>query len=272
VIVPERMRLVAEENAIRTYQVGAITAHRRFRELALKSLYLGLSDGARTSEIRRASDGEINNEQIWQAYELGQEKAQDMLKELSRALENRGFSESDPRFTIIWLIDDFSGSGHSYIRLQDGKYRGKVKRAFDSLHRAGLVDPSHYEVFLLLYVATRQAIDHIEYWAERFTSENGYKPLQMRVIHVLEHDVAVNASAEPHIERLVNRERYYDSRAETTHTRVGGTTDVRHGFANCALPVVLSHNTPNNSLYILWGEEGLSFEGLFPRVSRHRDD
>jgi hypothetical protein len=45
----------------------------------MKSLYLGLSDGAHTNDLRRASDGDISNEQIWQAYELGETKAEDML-------------------------------------------------------------------------------------------------------------------------------------------------------------------------------------------------
>jgi hypothetical protein len=85
-IVQERIRLVAEEQAIPAHRVGEICRHRRFKELQLKSLYLGLSDGARTNELRRASSGEISNEQIWQAYELGEDKADDMLKELGTSL------------------------------------------------------------------------------------------------------------------------------------------------------------------------------------------
>lgn len=70
-----------------TYRVGEICRDDRFKELKLKSLYLGLSDGARTNELRRASNGEISNEQIWQAYELGEAKAEDMLQALAKALK-----------------------------------------------------------------------------------------------------------------------------------------------------------------------------------------
>ena len=49
-------------------------------------LHLLLSDGARTNDLRRASDGDIGNEQIWQAYELGEEKAADMKGALADAL------------------------------------------------------------------------------------------------------------------------------------------------------------------------------------------
>lgn len=67
VIVQERWRLVAEENGLAPYRVGELLAHPRFEQLRIKSLYLGLSDGAHTNDLRRASNGAISNEQIWQA-------------------------------------------------------------------------------------------------------------------------------------------------------------------------------------------------------------
>jgi hypothetical protein len=90
-IVQERMRMVAEEHDIPTYRVGQIAKHVRFEELKLKSLYLGLSDGARTNELRRASNGEISNEQIWQAYELGEQKSGDMRQELRSTMARGDF-------------------------------------------------------------------------------------------------------------------------------------------------------------------------------------
>jgi hypothetical protein len=272
-IVQERIRLVAEEQNIAAHRVGEICRHRRFRELQLKSLYLGLSDGARTNELRRASSGEISNEQIWQAYELGDDKAGDMLKELRSSLFAAGFETQKPRFNLIWLLDDFSGSGNTYIRYEGETetFKGKIKKIFDRLHRGDLVDPSHYEVFLLLYAATRQAIDHIEYWSDRFTSENRYKPLQVRVLCPIGQEIAVTHEPDPDLSDLLDKSEYYDSRATDKHIAVGGTDDARLGFAGCALPVVLSHNTPNNSIYLLWGPEWCEPFGLFPRVSRHRE-
>ncbi len=272
-ILQERMRLVADEQNIPAHRVAAITRHPRFKLLGLKSLYLGLSDGARTNELRRASDGEISNEQIWQAYELGAEKIEDMVTELGAALARLGFPAATPKFNLIWLLDDFSGSGNTYIRFdaEKGKYKGKIKKVYEQLHRGNLVDKSHYEVFLLLYVATRQAMDHIEYWSERFTSENGYKPLQIRVLCPIERDLSLSRAVTPALQSLLKEDRYCDQSVVDKHFLVGGTTDARLGFAGCALPVVLSHNTPNNSIYILWGPESFRFFGLFPRVSRHRE-
>lgn len=272
-IVQERLQLVAEEQAIPHHRIGAIRAHRRFTEIQLKSLYLGLSDGARTNELRRSSDGEISNEQIWQAYELGDEKASDMGSELKKQLDYHGFSSSDPRFNVIWLLDDFSGSGFTYIRREasEGYYKGKIKKVYERLTRGDLVDESHYEVFLLLYVATQKAIDHITYWAERFTSEMGFKPLQLRVLCRIAEAESLSRDWCERLEGLLTSPRYYDERASDSHISIGGTTSAQLGFAACALPVVLAHNTPNNSAYILWGPESYNFFGLFPRVSRHRE-
>jgi len=254
-------------------RVGQISRHPRFKELQIRSLYLGLSDGARTNELRRASDGEISNEQIWQAYELSDDKAGDMLKELKASLNDSGFTPEKSRFNLIWLLDDFSGSGNTYIRYdsESQTFKGKIKKIFERLHRGDLVDTSHYEVFLLLYTATRQAIDHIEYWSERFTSDNGYKPLQVRVLCPIEPEISLRRETDARIRALLDKASYYDVRATDKHISVGGTADARLGFAGCALPVVLSHNTPNNSIYMLWGPESYSPFGLFPRVSRHRE-
>ncbi len=272
-IVQERMRLVSEEHEIPSFRVHEIARHRRFEQLRLTSLYLGLSDGARTNELRRASDGEIVNEQIWQAYELGDEKAEDMLQDLGASLQGAGFASNDPRFNLIWLLDDFSGSGNTYIRYDGAsrRFKGKLPKIYQRLHQRGMVDPSHYEVFLLLYTATRQAIDHIEYWSERFTTANGFKPLQVRVLCPIEPEVSLTTNTNPALQALLSNPAYSNNSVVDKHFLVGGTEDANLGFAGCALPVVLGHNTPNNSVYLLWGPEQFKPHGLFPRVSRHRE-
>jgi hypothetical protein len=273
VIVQERIRLIAEEKGVPEHNVGKLIGDQSFKELKFKSLYLGLSDGARTSELRRASDGEINNEQIWQAYELSQDKISDMVDGLEGLLKKTDLKYDNAKFNIIWLLDDFSGSGKSYIRYdsKDNKWKGKIKKIYERINQGDLVDTSHYEIFLLLYVATRQAIDHIEYWSERFTSEYNYKPLTVKVLNTLEHELRLSDNSDESIQRLITYEKYYDKRASDKHMEVGGTTDARWGFSGCALPLVLSHNTPNNSVYVLWGPETYDTFGLFPRVSRHRE-
>ncbi len=274
VINAERLKLVSEEQGIPSFRVSAISSHRRFLELGLKSLYLGLSDGARTNELRRSSRGDIGNEQIWQAYELSEEKARDMVGELSEALKTRGLTASSARFNLIWLLDDFAGSGNSYIRYdaEAKEYKGKIKKIYERLAKGDLIDTAHYEVFVLLYVATRQALNHIEYWSHRFTSSHGYKPLQLRVLHLLEKECAIKPATDAAFAALVELPDYYDDIFFDKHFKKGGTADARWGFGGCGLPVALAHNTPNNSVYMLWGPDSSEvFRGLFPRVSRHRE-
>ena len=273
VIAHARAMMVAEEQAIPAHRITELTHHARYRELRLKTLYLGLSDGARTNELRRGSSGEIGNEQIWQAYELGQAKSQDMKDSLVEELKKSRLPATNPKFNIVWLLDDFSGSGNTYIRYDSAKkkFKGKIKKIYEQLHQGGLVDTSHYDPYLLLYVATRQAVDHIEYWSERFTSGYGYKPLQLRVLYTLEKNAAMSNRWSSELQRLIEESNYYDHKVWDKHMEIGGGTNARLGFAQCALPLVLAHNTPNNSVYVLWGPENMSFAGLFPRVSRHRE-
>ena len=43
------------------------------------------------------------------------------------------------------------------------------------------------------------------------------------------------------------------------------------GYNECALPLILVHNTPNNTMPLLWWvSKNKDFVGLFPRVTRHK--
>jgi hypothetical protein len=72
-------------------------------------------------------------------------------------------------------------------------------------------------------------------------------------------------------------DRYYDheifTRAEK-HCREAGQNDMKLGYAECALPIVLEHNTPNNSIPLLWAETignggAHQMRPLFYRRDRH---
>ena len=70
------------------------------------------------------------------------------------------------------------------------------------------------------------------------------------------------------MEKLIDD--YYDNSIEDEHTEKGGS-GLKYGFANCGLPLILSHNTPNNSLALLWAETD-QVRALFPRVTRHKKE
>jgi hypothetical protein len=57
-------------------------------------------------------------------------------------------------------------------------------------------------------------------------------------------------------------EKYYNPKIADEHT-----SDVKFGYDGCGLPLVLHHNTPNNSLYFLWSRKW--GDALFSRYERH---
>ena len=60
-------------------------------------------------------------------------------------------------------------------------------------------------------------------------------------------------STDTHAAFLELTDRYYDDSIENKHTRVAGT-DAKLGFGQCALPLILEHNTPNNSVALIWAD------------------
>lgn len=273
VIVPEIINHVSHAAGIPSHQVAKICRHPEFTNLQMRSLFLGLSDGARTDELRRFNPV-ISNEQIWHAYELSDEKAAEMHKDL-----NKRMKQQNQTFRLVWLLDDFSGSGRSYIRLDDdGKtYKGKIKKVYEKLfgdkEKSKIIDIENYQVYVVLYLATSIAKRHIDECAATFAKESGFRAPIVRVIHTLDDAVSLNETnpIDKAFLELVDKDDYYDPTAHDENTKKGGTVDVKRGFAGCALPLVLSHNTPNNSVFLLWGSEQHSTTGLFPRVTRHKE-
>lgn len=59
-------------------------------------------------------------------------------------------------------------------------------------------------------------------------------------------------------------EKYYDDDFADHHTGC-----VKYGYDGCGLPLVLHHNTPNNSIFLLWARRKIDFDPLFVRYERH---
>jgi hypothetical protein len=235
------------------------------------SLFLGLSDGSRMDLFRRLAG--LDNEQVWQAYELSSTKSAGMLKDLRARIGKQAF------FERVFLIDDFSASGVSYIRREGEDWKGKVATAIRQFDPDGdacdLVGSDRHEMDIVRYVATRGAIEHIQAKVgEFFASRPGPVP---KVLATYQLPDATPLSDALQTDRpflaLVDDDRYYRKRPLDKHETKGGTSDVKRGFAGCALPVVLAHNTPNNSVYLLWGSPEVASDGrgLFTRLVRHKE-
>jgi len=277
-IKPLLIKKVAGVLGYPEYMVSKIVNSNEFKILRRQSLFLGLSDGARIDAFRRFNR-ELSHEQIWPIYDISGDRAQNMQKELKEELSRYLYEtqlDDACKFRAIFLLDDFSASGLSYLRKDDGGYNGKIYKFYRKmLHSKGelrSVVSDDVMVYVVLYVATDKAKKHIEQMMGKLFEEdsNGFE-YGVKVIQLIsdKYKVGEQETDNEFITTLIDK--YYDEKIEDEHTNVGGTEDLKFGFARCALPLVLHHNTPNNSIALLWSydDEDIKIRGLFPRVKRH---
>ncbi len=278
IVRPHLIERTANELGITAFRVRSITGSLPYEQHLRRTLVLGLSDGARTDRFRRANWREISNEQIWHAYDISTDKALNLKAELEKDIAKlnanvvEGDAKARPLFQTVVLLDDFSASGTSFLREDgNGGWKGKIDKILNRLDDEGglgaLMCPTGVKVIVVLYVAAPQAIAHLT----PLLVKRGFKrgDIELRVVHSLGDRQKLTSPGDDDILDLVRDDAYWDESVDDEHAKVGGSS-FRYGYADCALPVILSHNTPNNSLFLLWAGEASNVHGLFPRVSRHR--
>lgn len=278
-IRPLLLDLAARKAGIEKWKKKKVAASLAFRVLQRKTLFLGLSDGARTDVFRRANP-QLTNEQVRLSHELSRERIDGLLKDLKTALNEiagpgaatESTEQTEAAFEVVVLMDDFSASGISYLRSTNGgAIAGKIGKFLVNLANpqndlSKLVVKDGREIVLVLYLATARVEERIE--AERKALEDRFGlKISIVIVQHLPDEITLMQGAKPDVDALIQK--YYDDTNETVSTRLGGT-DLRYGFAACGLPLVLSHNTPNNSIGLLWAD-GPQMTPLFPRVTRHKD-
>lgn len=250
-----------------------------------KTLFLGLSDGAHMDFFRRYNNF-LSNEQVFMHYDFSQEKYEKMLKDLREDLREKfiGVDVENEEFDTFVLIDDFSGSGISYIRKETdngesiwkGKLHSFIKKIVD-----GKNNHNRIRFHVILYIATHEAVENIrrnlkklikeQEWNIEYTVEAiqyvGRADLDWKTEKLLEKDFVSHNNE--------SFETFMDH-----HYRKGNVSKPYMGFNGCALPLVLYHNTPNNSFPIIWygwtkkgsGHLDKREEALFPRITRHKEN
>ena len=276
IVRPVLLRDAAKEAGLSRFRSKAIADSELYRCLQRQTLVLGLSDGARTDRFRRVNAESISHEQVFHAYDVSDKKAGDMAAKLRRDLRRVLGREPTPveaRFRYVVLLDDFTASGLSYIRKDEetGEWEGKIPKIVEELSRVdGLgqcIADDNVRVLVVLYIGSKQAIEQIEESLKCISFEKG--TVELKVVFELGHASRLDPEFEVALFGLLNKNEYFDELADDEHADVGKCS-MRLGFANGRLPLVLSHNTPNNSIYVLWAEDGHKVLGLFPRVSRHK--
>jgi hypothetical protein len=279
------IRTVAAERGIPTYRVLADADARAAAErLRRQTLFMGLSDGARIDTVRHANVGLITNEQLVLATQVDKDKWADLIENLRADL-----GDSEARFRLVYLIDDFTGTGTTFLRYDQKKqkWKGKLIKFRESIESAvaafggDQVLAPDWELCIHHYIASAgaaQAIERRHQEALPLLNGDGWaKQVHASFGTILPADLPIDVDSR-HAAFIKLTQTYYDPKIETTHTAIGGVTHLGLGYGGCALPLVLEHNTPNNAVALLWAEtDGGDHEGtiapamrpLFRRRQRH---
>jgi hypothetical protein len=316
----KQLDIAALRSGIPRHHLARLTESKEFLRIQRASLYVALSDGARIDYFRR-QNLDINNEQVLAAYYVGEEKIDDIQKELRTAVD-----DPEARFECVFLLDDFCGSGRTLLREivtidvspQDAhlvvppELKGALAFNSEKLqlewNYKGLITSSEREVLRTLEVRESMSttIGHLvkkcelrdtaikgslkriaeekmmelvspeasvflspllitEYAKVRLGDLTARLPAPLSKLEIIpgatvSNEVRVLPGGTSEIVKLCN-EYYLDTLADKH------TSTVRFGYDGCGLPLVLHHNTPNNSLYFLWARKWDN--PLFPRFERH---
>jgi hypothetical protein len=153
-VYPRVEARVARQIGVPRYQLGRDKDHlARVDQMTKRTLFVGLSDGARLDLFRRANAGVLSNEQVIPSYEVADPKWEDLHKELK---ERTG----DPKaaFELVVLLDDFTASGTTLVWQDANNYwKGKLKKTSIQLknHRDALT--TDYDLLIHHYIGTSNA-------------------------------------------------------------------------------------------------------------------
>ncbi len=237
-----------------------------------KILFLGLSDGSKIEVFRRIND--LDNEQVFVTYDLSSSKIEN-LKEDLYTYKIDGKEIKEEYFNSIYLIDDFSASGLSFLRYDStkDKFKGKIQKVLKLILDNSLVDPNkESNINIILYISTEKAKENIlNNFSELKKTDDLYSNinLHLNVVQMIPNESIYSLDSNKEFIDFLKNET--DSSWLTKHSAVGSIKNPFLGFDECGLPVVLNHNTPNNSLPIIWFG-GKNKRPIFDRISRHKEN
>jgi hypothetical protein len=153
-------------------------------------------------------------------------------------------------------VDDFMGTGTSFLRKDGIDWTGKMIRFRKSLKSANPTEfllegwILHVHHYLCGPDAGNVKVREEEARAEH--RDDWFNEVRMTFGMLLQGTLKVSTERDPEFSRIAKN--YYNSSIETIHTDKGGVKRIDFGYGGCALPLVLEHNTPNNSMALLWAE------------------
>lgn len=242
-------------------------------DLKNRTLFVALSDGARIDYFRRATCGLLSNEQILSAYEISETKWDDLRQELIMRT-----GDKSAVFETIVLMDDFTASGTTLLRQKDKQWKGKLIKICRTLKEHAALFSRDFDIIIHHYIGTSQILQRLSQrieevravadFAELFKAGGPIVSFGM----LIQDDALVLPGADKAVDDFLNH--YFDPAIMTKSLLLGGD-HAKYGFADCGLPLVIEHNTPNNSLAVFWAESpphstnAVKMRPLFRRRQRH---
>jgi hypothetical protein len=250
------------------FWVNKIVKSTTYKVNLRKSLFIGLSDGSKIDLLRRSTP-RISNEQVLTTYSISKEKREDMLNELKNEKINS-------KFNTIFLIDDFTASGTSYFRKSRGEWKGKIYKFLQSILPKGenaslRQEDEPLDINIIFYLATFEALEKLKENIQIYKSEHPDSNFKFTIdaVQIIGSEIKTEILSKTAFINLIKK--YFDESIVDRHYKEGKHDEPYLGFNECCLPIILNHNTPNNSLPILWFPDD-KIIGLFPRVKRHKDE
>ena len=281
-VIPAIVQQVAALPDVNKFSIRKIQNSEEFKKHKRMSLFIGLSDGAHMDVIRRTSG--LNNEQALNNYYPDNEKVEELQKKLN---ETEYLSDDEKHFETVFLIDDFTASGTSFIRKKDGKYKGKLSKVFNNLFNIHSDDDGRHSnlhtlfgkkirINILFCIATEKAIQRVENNIRQYLKDHEEDVKNLTIdwnvdcVQLLVEDVSNTILNDQDLLNVIKQDDYCNpDDYEKDSFKEGAHEKHWLGFDECALPIVLSHNTPNNSILVLWQSENEKIKSLFPRINRH---
>lgn len=269
----------ARGETINKFNYRLLDNSNEFKSHKRKTLFIGLSDGSHIDIIRRNSY--LDNDQVLTNYYPDDNK----VKDLGDKLDESGdlANDANKKFESIVLIDDFTASGSSFIRKkEDGTFGGKLPTFFKALNdndkfKKLLTD--NYEIHLYFLIATENALTYIQELLEQFMQQYNNIKVKVDCVQKLYDDAKFTSHHEEDAKamlEIISRKRFVNEPMLTEAYKksyAGGDDSYHLGYKQCALTVVLNHNTPNNSLPIIWQpkreDKNEPLYPLFYRITRH---
>ena len=280
-VQPTLVAKVAKAKEIPNYLIWASEESiKEYQWECRKTLFMGLSDGAQIDVLRRANSEILSNEQIVISTQIDENKWSSLLDDLRSDLKNyKNTDTSSERFSRVYLLDDFIASGTSLLRNVKGSLDGKLVKFIKSMET--LTDSPFSDDFVINihhYVGTKKAHKNVTTalvdFREKFCQFRAEVKLSYGMI--LPDSIVLDLNNSDPFANLCQN--YYDDALEAKgkHGEQSGTTNRMFGYADCGLPVVFVHNTPNNTVPLIWAETQSSgtthnMVPLFRRQERHSD-